>query len=126
MIEPLRHITGTHLLIDHFGGRFLDDPARLEAILRAAAAAAGATVLSGSFHHFGGGNGVTGVLLLAESHISIHTWPERGFAAIDIFMCGKADPDKAAGMLKQSLAPRHVELRRVMRGHSNHFSQPSI
>lgn len=121
-----QYTTGTHLLIDHFGGRFLDDPVRLKTALQAAAMAAGATVLSDSFHHFGGGNGVTGVLLLAESHISIHTWPERDFAAIDIFMCGDADPDAAAKMLEQSLAPRHVESRRISRGHSNHFSQPSI
>lgn len=126
MIEPEQFSPGAHLLIDHFGGRFLDEPAQLEAALRAAAKAAGATILSGAFHHFGGGNGVTGVLLLAESHISIHTWPERDYAAIDIFMCGDADAEQAAEMLATTLSPQRIEMERFQRGHSNHCSQPSM
>lgn len=55
----------------------------------------GATVLSDHFHHFGEGYGITGVLVLAESHISIHTWPEKNYAAIDVFMCGTCDPEVA-------------------------------
>jgi S-adenosylmethionine decarboxylase len=55
----------------------------------------GATVLSDHFHHFGEGYGITGVIVLAESHISIHTWPEKNYAAIDIFMCGTCDPEVA-------------------------------
>jgi S-adenosylmethionine decarboxylase len=55
----------------------------------------GATVLSDHFHHFGEGYGITGVIVLAESHISIHTWPEKNYAAIDVFMCGTCDPEVA-------------------------------
>ena len=55
----------------------------------------GATVLSDHFHHFGEGYGITGVIVLAESHISIHTWPEKNYAAIDVFMCGTCDPEIA-------------------------------
>jgi len=55
----------------------------------------GATVLSDHFHHFGDGYGITGVIILAESHISIHTWPEKNYAAIDVFMCGTCDPEVA-------------------------------
>lgn len=55
----------------------------------------GATVLSDHFHHFGEGYGITGVIVLAESHISIHTWPEKNYAAIDLFMCGSCDPQVA-------------------------------
>ena len=55
----------------------------------------GATVLSDHFHHFGEGFGITGVIVLAESHISIHTWPEKKYAAVDIFMCGTCDPEIA-------------------------------
>ena len=55
----------------------------------------GATVLSNHFHHFGEGYGITGVIVLAESHISIHTWPEKNYAAIDVFMCGTCDPEVA-------------------------------
>ncbi|WP_058249398.1 adenosylmethionine decarboxylase [Tropicibacter naphthalenivorans] len=119
------HAPGAHLLMDLYDGRGFDDPAVIEAALRAAARAAGATVLSAGFHHFGTGAGVTGVLMLAESHISIHTWPERGFAAVDIFMCGEAQPDRAAQAIETALRPAHVELTRVLRGHSNHALQPS-
>jgi S-adenosylmethionine decarboxylase len=54
---------------------------------------AGATVLSERWHHFGAGFGYTGVVILSESHISVHTWPEKGYAAIDVFMCGDCDPE---------------------------------
>ena len=54
--------------------------------------ATGATILHGHFHHFGPNSGVSGVLVLAESHVSIHTWPERDYAALDIFVCGDCNP----------------------------------
>jgi len=54
---------------------------------------AGATVLSERWHHFGSGFGYTGVVILSESHISVHTWPEKGYAALDVFMCGVCDPE---------------------------------
>ena len=54
---------------------------------------AGATVLSERWHHFGSGFGYTGVVILSESHISVHTWPEKGYAALDVFMCGTCDPE---------------------------------
>ncbi len=107
---------GTHILIDHYGGQSLSDAARIEDALTGAALAAGATVLSGKFHTFGGHGGITGVLLLAESHISIHTWPEQDFAAIDVFMCGTAQPEKAAEHLEQHLRPARVKITRIKRG----------
>ena len=97
---------GRHLLADFHGvaaGR-LGDAVAIEALLRAAADAAGATPVAGHFHPFGPGLGVTGVLLLKESHISIHTWPEHGFAAVDVFMCGAARPDKAVEAISAALA----------------------
>jgi S-adenosylmethionine decarboxylase len=81
-------IEGHHLIADLAGCSGLDDAARIQRCLVDAARAAGATVLEVRLHKFGGGMGVTGVALLAESHISIHTWPEHGTACIDIFMCG--------------------------------------
>lgn len=108
--------TGTHILIDHFGGKDLTEPDQIKRALQNAALAAGATILSGSFHKFGGHGGVTGVLLLAESHISIHTWPEKSYAAIDIFMCGDARPELAACSLKTSLGPERVEITQIRRG----------
>ncbi len=68
---------GMHLLVDLWGAGNLTDPAAIDAALREAALAAGATILHSHFHHFEPNGGVSGVVVLAESHISIHTWPER-------------------------------------------------
>ena len=108
---------GTHLLADLSGiaPERLRDGAALEQLLRGAAIAAGAQVLHSHFHSFGAGMGVTGVVLLAESHISIHTWPECGFAAVDIFMCGAARPQLALGAIKDALQAPHCQLQSVLR-----------
>ena len=92
VVDGRETFAGTHLLVDVNDSKNLKDPAVIKQSLERAARDAGATVLHGHFHSFGPGQGVSGVLVLAESHISIHTWPDRGFAAIDIFMCGKCDP----------------------------------
>jgi S-adenosylmethionine decarboxylase len=107
---------GTHLLVDLWGARHLTDPARIDAALREAAEAAKATILHSHFHHFGPDGGVSGVLVLAESHISIHTWPERDFAAIDIFMCGSCNPYESLPVLKAAFRPEHVLLSEQRRG----------
>ena len=80
---------GQHLIADLHGCTALDDVARIERALRAAVGAGGATILDLRLHHFGDGQGVTGVALLAESHISVHTWPEHRYAALDFFLCGE-------------------------------------
>lgn len=109
--------TGTHLLADLFECDHLADEARIEAALRASVAAAGATLLNLHVHGFGEGQGVTGVALLAESHISIHSWPERGYAAVDMFLCGHAhDLDAGLRELATALNARRVEERRFARG----------
>lgn len=110
------HIPGMHLIVDLYGATGLDDAAFLETALHAAAGAAGATVLAGHLHHFGEGHGVTGILLLAESHISIHTWPETGYAAVDIFLCGRSDAHKAADHLHDILRPERVQITEIARG----------
>ena len=107
---------GTHLLVDLWGATNLDDPAIIDAALREGALAAGATILHGHFHHFTPNGGVSGVLVLAESHISIHTWPERSFAAIDIFMCGICDPRRAIPVLERVFRPARTELDEQLRG----------
>ena len=96
MIASPPTASGLHLIADIAGRRGLDDVAWIEQTLRQAATAARVTVLDVRLHHFGGHNGVTGVALLAESHISIHTWPELGLAAIDVFVCGKQADARAA------------------------------
>jgi S-adenosylmethionine decarboxylase len=107
---------GTHLLLDLWGARNLTDPAVIDAALRDAAEAAKATILHSHFHHFGPDGGVSGVLVLAESHISIHTWPERDFAAVDIFMCGACNPYDSLPVLKAVFRPASILLAEQRRG----------
>ena len=107
------HFAGSHLLLDMWGASHLDDPARLSLALRAAVRAAEATLLHLHLHHFSPVGGVSGVAVLAESHISVHTWPEHGFAAFDIFMC---EPALAATALREALRPERVELTEQRRG----------
>jgi len=107
---------GMHLLVDLWGARNLTDPAMIDGALREAAEAAGATILHSHFHHFGPDGGVSGVLVLAESHISIHTWPERDFAAVDIFMCGACDPYQSLPVLRNAFAPASMQLGEQRRG----------
>ncbi|MCE3607500.1 adenosylmethionine decarboxylase [Massilia sp. P8910] len=109
---------GIHLLADFHGidPALLTTTADIDALLRAGAAAAGARILHSHFHSFGEALGVTGVVLLAESHISIHTWPEYGFAAADIFMCGDAQPQLALQVIEQALKPASRVVQTIERG----------
>lgn len=107
---------GMHLLLELWDARNLDDPAKIEPALTAAAEAAGATILHCHLHHFTPNGGVSGVLVLAESHISIHTWPERNYAAIDLFMCGKCDPYLSVPVLRKAFGAGHVQLSEHKRG----------
>jgi len=107
---------GTHLLVELWGAKNLGDSALTEAALREGATSAGATILHCHLHHFGPNAGLSGVLVLAESHISIHTWPEREYAAIDIFMCGVCDPYQAIPAVKRAFAPSSVQIVESRRG----------
>ncbi len=107
---------GSHLLVDLWGARRLDDLDLMETALREAVAACQATLLHIHLHRFGSSGGISGVAVLAESHISLHTWPERGFAAFDIFMCGACDPMKALPVLRRHLTPETVQLSENKRG----------
>ena len=110
------HFAGTHLLVDLWGAANLTDPALIDTALRSAAIRAGATILHSHFHHFTPNGGVSGVVVLAESHISIHTWPERAFAAIDIFMCGACDPHNAIPVLEEAFTPKRLDIDEQRRG----------
>jgi len=107
---------GSHLLIDVWGASRLDDPKHIDAKLREAAIATGATILHSHFHHFTPNGGVSGVVVLAESHISIHTWPERDFAALDIFVCGDCDPHRAIPVIQEAFSPTRIDLDEQRRG----------
>lgn len=107
---------GIHLIIDLWGAKKLDDEATVQRALRAAVEAAGATLLHLHLHRFNPSGGLSGVAVLEESHISIHTWPERNFAALDIFMCGDTDPHRAIPVLERAFHPERVTVGEHLRG----------
>ena len=104
---------GVHLIIDLHGGEGLND--HIEATLRRCVEASRATLLHIHLHHFQP-SGVSGVAVLAESHISIHTWPEAGYAALDIFMCGSAEPDNCIPVLRDAFAAKRIDVNEILRG----------
>jgi S-adenosylmethionine decarboxylase proenzyme len=93
----------------------LDDLKRIEALMNEAARAAGATVVASVFQPFEP-HGVSGVVVIEESHLSIHTWPEHGYAAVDFFTCGNADPEVAHELLAAGLGAQGAEVMFVDRG----------
>ncbi len=107
---------GVHLLIDFWGARHLTDAGLIEAAMREAADACGATVLNVMLHSFGEGAGITGVAMLAESHISIHTWPETDYAALDVFVCGNCDASLALAVLRRHFQPEQERATSCLRG----------
>ncbi|MDQ4060185.1 MAG: adenosylmethionine decarboxylase [Pseudomonadota bacterium] len=107
---------GTHLIIDLYGAKKLDDLAHIDAALRRCVDAAGATLLHIHLHHFTPNGGVSGVAVLAESHISIHSWPEADYAAFDVFMCGQARPEATVEVLREAFAPDRVVVSEMLRG----------
>ncbi len=107
---------GAHLIVDLYGANRLDDLDHIEQTLRGCVAAAGATLLHIHLHHFEPNGGVSGVAVLAESHISIHSWPEHGYAALDIFMCGSANPDACVPMLREAFNPKRIAVSEHLRG----------
>ena len=106
---------GVHLIVDVHGGRGLNDIDLIETTLRRCVEAAQATLLHIHLHHFQP-NGVSGVAVLAESHISIHTWPDQGYAALDVFMCGKANPDACVPILREAFKVNRIAVSELLRG----------
>jgi len=107
---------GRHLTIDLWEATGLDDEARIQQAFHDAIKAAGATLLHIHTHVFTPNGGVSGVAVLSESHISVHTWPEKGFAAFDVFMCGDAQPELAVPVLKAAFKPKRVVVEEIKRG----------
>jgi S-adenosylmethionine decarboxylase len=107
---------GAHLIIDLYDAERLDDIDHIEATLRRCVDEAGATLLHIHLHHFEPNGGVSGVAVLAESHISIHSWPEVGYAALDVFMCGNAVPDACVPILRESFKPKQIAVSEHLRG----------
>jgi S-adenosylmethionine decarboxylase len=109
---------GTHLIIDLFGAKRLDDLKHIKETLKRCVEVAGATLLHIHLHHFTPNGGVSGVAVLAESHISIHSWPEAGYAALDVFMCGHADPHATIDVLKAAFRPDRTLVKEHLRANS--------
>ncbi len=107
---------GTHLIVDLRGAKRLDDIGHIEGALRRAVSASGATLLHVHLHHFSPNGGVSGVAVLAESHITIHTWPERSYAALDVFMCGSARPENTLDVFQQAFEPERMQVDQHLRG----------
>jgi S-adenosylmethionine decarboxylase len=107
---------GAHLIVDLYHACRLDDLDHIEQTLRGCVDAAGATLLHIHLHHFEPNGGVSGVAVLAESHISIHSWPEHGYAALDIFMCGNANPDACVPVLREAFSPKKIAVSEHLRG----------
>lgn len=106
---------GTHLIIEVVDAEGLDDEARIQAAFRKCVDECGATLLHIHTHKFSP-QGVSGVAVLAESHISVHTWPEIGYGAFDVFMCGDAQPWKSVEVLRQAFDAGEVRVRELLRG----------
>ncbi|MEJ2415509.1 MAG: adenosylmethionine decarboxylase [Exilibacterium sp.] len=111
-----RKCKGKHLIMECIGAQSGLGCEALERLLREAAKAAEARVLGAHFHPFGQGLGVTGVLILAESHMSVHTWPEYNYAAFDIFMCGDCQPEIAAERIAAYDSRARTSIRVLARG----------
>lgn len=107
---------GTHLILDLWDAHQLDDLQLMENAMREAVQVCGATLLHIHLHHFTPNGGISGVAVLAESHISVHTWPEKGYAAFDVFMCGDAQPELSIDVFKRAFKPSRVNIHEHMRG----------
>jgi S-adenosylmethionine decarboxylase len=107
---------GCHLIIECQGRHAHFNEKELKTLLVSAAEAGGASVLQAHFHPFGAGKGITGVVLLAESHITVHTWPEHGYAAFDVFMCGDCKPMQAAEVITSACPDAVTSVQSIERG----------
>ena len=116
IIRDGKEFAGTHIIIDLWEASRLDDLAHMEAAMREAVNVCAATLLHIHLHHFIPSGGISGVAVLAESHISVHTWPERDFAAFDVFMCGEAQPENAIPVLQRYFGPGRINVSQHHRG----------
>lgn len=116
-LPPGLHILGRHVHLDLYGcpAELLATPANSRRILLEAADKMGATIISENFHAFNP-HGVSGVVIIAESHLTVHTWPEHGYAAVDVFSCGDLDLDAGLQLLEKEFKAQHKELKAFDRG----------
>ncbi|AXI08349.1 S-adenosylmethionine decarboxylase proenzyme [Oceanobacillus zhaokaii] len=116
---------GRHVLIEYYGctTEIIENNGLIEQYMREAADHAGARVVESVFHHFNP-YGVSGAVIIAESHLTIHTWPEYDFASVDVYTCGdEVDPSKAADYLSVKLQAKKTELMEIPRGIAGKIKQ---
>lgn len=108
---------GTHILLEFFDcdTKSINDNEGIKRILRDAVIQMGAKVCDETFYEFNP-MGLSGAVLISDSHITIHTWPEYSYVAIDIFSCGKSDPWKAYVLLKEFFKPKREVAMELVRG----------
>jgi S-adenosylmethionine decarboxylase len=108
---------GTQIVLDLYDcdAAALDDLAGVEGAMLEAARAARATIITQNFHRFAPW-GISGVVVIAESHLAIHTWPERHYAAVDVFTCGPMGIDEACRHLIAAFGSRRQRTRTIARG----------
>lgn len=107
---------GIHLIAEFWYGRIIENSKEIKEILIEATKQAKVTPLKIITHKFTP-QGITGVVLLAESHLALHSWPEINYLAIDIFTCGnKSFPQKALSYLKKQFKPKEIKIQEIKRG----------
>mgnify|MGYP001249139328 FL=1 len=116
IIEKNITFAGTHIILDLWNCSFSNKIASLKKIITEAANLSKANILHMHMHRFGKEQGISGVAVLAESHISVHTWPERNYIAFDMFMCGKTYPELASEFLIKMLKPKRKKIEIIKRG----------
>ena len=116
-LEFTVHTVGRHLIAEYYGCNpgILNDVDAIRTQMLAAADAVTVTVIGEVFHRYAP-QGVSGTVLIAESHLSVHTWPESGYAAVDIFTCGDLDPRPGFELLARELRAESVRVKEIIRG----------
>lgn len=115
---------GKHYILELYDcpADLLSDPIFIAEQMNAAAIEMEASIVNSNFHHFNP-YGVSGVIIIKESHLTIHTWPEYGYAAIDIFTCGKIYMDKGIDYLSKNLKAKSREIKKMGRGAVEKFTK---
>lgn len=107
---------GIHIIIDAWQASNLINTDFVEQVIKQAAEKTGAEIISSKFHSFGENEGCTGIILLSESHMSIHTWPEQDYAAIDVFTCGETNPRLSLDVVKEKFETDCLQIQELTRG----------
>jgi len=117
---------GRHLILEMWGCKNLSSVEVTEQALHELVVALDVTLLDLKVYPFAP-TGITGMAIISESHLVIHTWPEYGYAAVDLFTCGpKRDPEAAVGVLREHYAPHHMQVMEMMRGQFDDAWRPPV